>query len=117
MTDKKDPDTKDPEKFSGGEQGREPQSYGSESDWLTGRTGQTVDETPERVSRHDEDFYESRSDEENPTHATQQPPADHREQARPESAKPTSESISRVSESVEGHDSYFRERDYEKDED
>jgi len=41
---------------------REPQSYGSEKDWLTGKTDQTVEDTPNRVSRHDEEFYESRHD-------------------------------------------------------
>lgn len=40
----------------------EPQSYGSQADWLTGRTGQTVDGTPEKASRHDEEFYKSKRD-------------------------------------------------------
>ena len=39
--------------------GNEPQSYGSEKDWLTGNTGQTVDGTPEKVEREDEHFYHS----------------------------------------------------------
>ena len=40
--------------------GSEPQSYGSNKDWLTGKTGETVDETPAKSSRTDEEFYESR---------------------------------------------------------
>lgn len=39
---------------------KEPQSYGSEADWLSGKTGETVQNTPNRVSRHDEEFYEDR---------------------------------------------------------
>jgi hypothetical protein len=38
----------------------EPQSYGSNGEWLKGKTGQTVERTPERTDRHDESFYESR---------------------------------------------------------
>lgn len=40
--------------------GNEPQSYGSSAEWLTGRTGQTVEGTPQRATRHDEAFYEDR---------------------------------------------------------
>lgn len=38
----------------------EPQSYGSNKDWLTGNTGETVDDTPAKGSRTDEEFYQSR---------------------------------------------------------
>jgi hypothetical protein len=38
----------------------EPQSYGGQADWLTGRTGQSVDQTPEKTTRTDEEFYRSR---------------------------------------------------------
>ena len=43
---------------------KEPQSYGSQKDWVTGNVGETVNrqkDTPD--SRHD-DFYESRRDSE-----------------------------------------------------
>lgn len=45
---------------------REPQSYGSEKDWLTGDTGQTVDDTPQKVEREDEHFYHSHREDEVP---------------------------------------------------
>jgi hypothetical protein len=44
--------------------GKEPQSYGSQEEWLRGRTGQTVNETPHTAERHDEAFYEDRRDSE-----------------------------------------------------
>jgi hypothetical protein len=47
-------------KNEGLKKGAEPQSYGSNGDWLSGKTGQTVEETPQRTDRHDERFYESR---------------------------------------------------------
>lgn len=50
----------------------EPQSYGGQDGWLTGKTGQTVDDTPQKSSRTDEGFYESRRDD---TSTTAQPPA------------------------------------------
>ena len=42
--------------------GKEPQSYGSDKGWLEGKTGQTVENTPGRTSRHDEEHYEDRHD-------------------------------------------------------
>jgi hypothetical protein len=42
--------------------GKEPQSYGSDKGWLEGKTGQTVENTPSRTSRHDEEHYEDRHD-------------------------------------------------------
>lgn len=40
--------------------GKEPQSYGSSKDWVSGKTSQTVDDSPAKISRVDEPFYESR---------------------------------------------------------
>lgn len=40
--------------------GKEPQSYGSSKDWVSGKTSQAVAETPGKVRRVDEPFYESR---------------------------------------------------------
>ena len=37
----------------------EPQSYGSQGEWLTGKTGETVNRTKGPTSEHG-DFYESR---------------------------------------------------------
>lgn len=52
----------------------EPQSYGSEKDWLTGKTGQTVDNTPEKTSRTDEEFYRSRHHSGSPYESPEAPP-------------------------------------------
>ena len=44
--------------------GREPQSYGSEKDWVTGRTGQEVnDQKSEPAPEHREFYDESRASE------------------------------------------------------
>jgi len=40
--------------------GREPQSYGSKREWVSGKTSQTADDTPGKISRVAEPFYESR---------------------------------------------------------
>lgn len=40
--------------------GKEPQSYGSNREWVSWKTSQTVDDTPAKISRADEPFYESR---------------------------------------------------------
>jgi len=40
--------------------GKEPQSYGSNKEWVSGKTSQTVDDSPSTISRVDEPFYESR---------------------------------------------------------
>lgn len=94
----------------------EPQSYGSEQGWLEGRTGQTVEDTPSRASRHDEDQYESRHSDE-PTVA--QAPED--AEMRPEylgaadtSAVPTvNEVVTKISTSSnDRRKSFFRDRDY-----
>jgi hypothetical protein len=52
----------------------EPQSYGSGADWVTGKTGQTVEDTPHKSDRHDEAFYESRHDA--PTKTSEAPARD-----------------------------------------
>lgn len=96
---------------------REPQSYGSDKDWLTGKTGQTVENTPDRVSRHDEEFYESRHDssESAAKEGGQQSPKrdDLLNTAAPDEA--TTEVIDRASTSVSQtteRESFFKKRDY-----
>ncbi len=44
-------------------EGREPQSYGSEGDWSTGQTGQTLNNTDVPTPEH-ADFYEPRRESE-----------------------------------------------------
>lgn len=101
---------------------KEPQSYGSEKDWLTGRTDQEVNETASRTERHDEEFYE-------PRHKSEDSPGNIGGTISPQrlhdSADPRAEDTSeipveetnppRVSDSLDGRKSYFKKRDY-KDE-
>lgn len=114
MADEKDRKTNDPEALSGGAQGREPQSYGSESDWLTGKTGSTVQGTPQRTSRHDEEFYESRTDLDGETPAAQTPPAEGRG-VKPVDTSDKPSTVTKAGGNLDERDSFFRERDY-KDE-
>lgn len=43
---------------------REPQSYGSEADWVTGRTGQQVNEQKSGPAPEHRDFYDERRESE-----------------------------------------------------
>ena len=45
------------------EEGREPQSYGSQADWTTGNTGEAVNRTDLPTAEH-ADFYDSRRESE-----------------------------------------------------
>ncbi|HEX8616682.1 MAG TPA: hypothetical protein VF911_03755 [Thermoanaerobaculia bacterium] len=40
--------------------GREPQSYGSDADWVTGRTGEQVNDQASAPPPEHEDFYDER---------------------------------------------------------
>ena len=108
-----DKKSRDPEAISGGNQGREPQSYGSESDWLTGKTGQTVDDTPGRVSRHDEEFYESRTDQTGDTPAASSGNTEPSDAASPARTSDSPSTTTGAADSVEERDSFFKKRDYE----
>ena len=44
--------------------GREPQSYGSEADWVSGRTGQQVNDQKDRPAPEHAEFYDERRDSE-----------------------------------------------------
>lgn len=105
----------DPEALSGGSEGREPQSYGSESDWLTGRTDQTVNRTPERASRHDEEFYENRHDQSGEVTEGRTPAPDAESVASPEQMEEGASATTKVDETTGGRDSYFKNRDYRND--
>lgn len=96
---------------------REPQSYGSERDWVTGRTDQTVSETQPAGPMPDVPFYESRHDSEQSEGGSvgafqlqdgtdPMPP-----NARAEDVEPSTSW--KVTESASGRHSYWRERDYE----
>lgn len=77
--------------------GKEPQSYGSEADWLTGKTGQTVNETPEKAERRDEHFYHSHREDKTPrSQPAERSPVDEAEENTP-SPDPKGEDIPRKS--------------------
>lgn len=93
----------------------EPQSYGSQKDWLEGTTAQTVEGTPHRVSRHDEPFYdqslEAGSD---AAEAPARQNIDSPQGGSPaRSGRPTSLGGKKIAESNETRQSYFRKRDYD----
>ena len=101
-----------------GDRGREPQSYGSEKDWLTGNTGGSVDRTQSKSDRHDEAFYE-------PRHLDENSPGDRgglvsdvqlqygADAPGGRAEDGPSENGWKVSDSASGRSSYFRKRDYE----
>lgn len=103
---------KDSETKAAGDRGREPQSYGSESDWLSGHTDQTVDSTPERSSRHDESFYENRHDQDGEVTRGTAPAPNMEHVARPESPDDAEAERTKTDEAVGGRGSYFKDRDY-----
>lgn len=45
-------------------EGREPQSYGSEKDWVTGKTGETVNDPKATPAPEHEAFYDERRESE-----------------------------------------------------
>lgn len=99
--------------------GREPQSYGSEKDWTTGETGQTVNRTEIPPPEHT-DFYESRreSDTNGPAQGGLIQPewTDHVDVLRPvETVNEVDDPAWKVSAEKSGarRASYFRKRDYE----
>ena len=109
-------DRKRPERNDAPKGGASPQSYGSDRDGLRGTTGQTVEETPHRTSRHDEAFYEPSLDA-NRASASEAPArqnADPRPNRSPSRATgPDSLGGKKVPESNETRQSYFKRRDYD----
>ena len=98
---------------------KEPQSYGSASDWVTGRTGQRVqDQKGEPAPEHREFYDERRESEQSEEHQGGRTSDVQLAENRQLSGGPlTDEStpIRKVT-SAEGgakRDSYFRKRDYE----
>ena len=98
----------------------EPQSYGGQGEWLTGKTGETVNRTKGHPNTQNGDFYESRHDSEQSQgdqggKVSDAQLADNAQNAdacaiEPESDQP----VSKVT-SAEGgarRDSEFKKRDY-----
>jgi hypothetical protein len=96
---------------------REPQSYGSDEDWVTGRTGQQVNDPKSSPAPEHREFYDDRRDSERsapdqggrPTEGDA-PILDH---PTAHSADAPSGQKVTVRESGAKRNSYFRKRDYE----
>ncbi len=97
----------------------EPQSYGSDKDWLHGTTAQTVEGTPHRTARHDEAFYEPSLDANLSSAAEAADAPVQRNHDTPQSGSPsratgpTSLGGKKVAESNATRQSFFRKRDYD----
>lgn len=100
--------------------GNEPQSYGSQEEWLRGRTGQTVNGTANTARRHDEEFYENHRDSEQsaPAQGGLTSPVQLREAAAQpqgsdtDATEVTGTPTQKVSDGSEGRGSFFKNRDY-----
>jgi hypothetical protein len=97
---------------------REPQSYGSNEDWVTGRTDQKVNDTKSAPTGNHRDFYDERRESE--TSAPHQGGHTSDAQLAEGAAVPESTSAPEVtqtkintSEGGAKRDSFFRKRDYE----
>jgi hypothetical protein len=88
---------------------KEPQSYGSQGDWVSGHTGQKP--TPERPGAFDEDRESETSA---PHQGGDTSPVQSREHAMPSGAPADSGHNVTVSESGAKRGGYFKERDYEE---
>ncbi len=97
---------------------REPQSYGSEADWVTGRTGQEVNDQDSTPPPQHDDFYDDRRESEASGPAQGGLTSDFQlaENVQPTGATTGEESpISGVTTTPGGakRGSFFRKRDYE----
>ena len=99
--------------------GQEPQSYGSQAEWVEGDTGQTVNDTDRKTAREQESFYGAHA--ENEISEVSQPPSPEvledstntLQAARPGSAPVVGAALKKVSMALENsRQSYFKNRDY-----
>jgi hypothetical protein len=95
---------------------KEPQSYGSQGDWVTGDVGEQVNRQKGKPSSQQADFYESRHDHD------EQPSTVSPVQAAENEAPPSSDArggdetpVQKVATAESGakRDGYFKKRDYE----
>jgi hypothetical protein len=97
---------------------REPQSYGSTQDWVTGRTDQEVNDQKSTPAPEHRDFYDERRESET-SHTDQGGKTSNVQLA--ENAQPSGDAqrpndpVTKVTAKEGGakRDSYFRKRDYE----
>ncbi|HYI13052.1 MAG TPA: hypothetical protein VEK57_28660 [Thermoanaerobaculia bacterium] len=97
---------------------KEPQSYGSGEDWVTGKTGGKVNPQASVPPPEHRDFYESRRESETsaPDQGGRTPDQQLAESAEPAGhATGASDPVKKVTADEGGskRDSYFRKRDYE----
>ena len=97
---------------------REPQSYGSGSDWVTGRTDQQVNDPKSEPAPEHREFYDDRRESESasPAQGGQTSDVQLAENAQPTGQTTTEyESVQNVTADEGGakRDSFFRKRDYE----
>ena len=98
---------------------REPQSYGSGKDWVTGRTDQQVNDPKSTPSPEHREFYDDRREPETtmPDQGGKTSETQLAESAQPAGGRTTDEHspISRVTGADGGakRDSFFKKRDYE----
>jgi hypothetical protein len=98
----------------------EPQSYGSQSEWVTGKTGETVNRTSGHPTTQHGDFYESRNDSERSqgSQGGEVSPQQLAEDAQPldacEVSSDDEQPVSKVTTARGGakRDSAFKRRDY-----
>jgi hypothetical protein len=96
----------------------EPQSYGSQKDWLTGKTGNHVNNPKSDPPAEHRDFYENRldSDDSEPVrggelnHAQRAENAQHSGTAKAEERTPTQKVTDQEGGAKRG--GYFKDRDY-----
>jgi hypothetical protein len=98
---------------------KEPQSYGSGEDWVTGDTGQTVNRLKGGPSSPDADFYASRHDQQpgtTPAEAVEsEQPDGGLKPAAPRPASGAHDSVHNVTAKESGakRQSYWKDRDYD----
>jgi hypothetical protein len=93
----------------------EPQSYGSEKEWLTGETGQTVNRVKGQPDSQHADFYASRHDD-NPTQGGDVPEESQQQSAAAAgSAEDAHNPVQKVTAKNQGakRESYWKDRDYQ----
>jgi hypothetical protein len=100
--------------------GREPQSYGSDKEWVSGRTGQEVNDPKSSPPPEHDEFYDSSHDAEpaaSPDNGGKVSEFQLAENAQPRTGPVSGDStpVQKVSTEEGGskRGSYFRKRDYE----
>ena len=100
--------------------GKEPQSYGSGPDWVSGKTGQSVNEQADTPPPEHQAFYDERRTDDTSSAAqgglTSDVQRAERSDAEP-AASPAEGATARITAQTGGakRDSYFKKRDYEKE--